>query len=275
MPTVGKFTHALVCRVPASLQTQPTVDGTSLDSDRARQQQESLVKALRDLGVDVLELPPDEASPASVFTDHCAVAVNGIALMCRPGRGTRQTEVDSIRAVLKKELGLTVLDLDSDKVWLNASDVLFTGKEFFVGISKQTNTEGALAVAGTWPEYPCSPVKVEGKKNLKDLVSCAGYDVLSVGASQDARNIMRRIERDATFRYQTLSLPEDRAANCLYVNGTLIHLDETEAPDSAKVFQERVDYPKRNICVSEFRKTGFGLSSLCLMVRKSKNIRKL
>jgi len=274
MPT-GKFSHALVCRVPTTLPSLPTVDGTSIDGDRARQQQEQLVATLRQLGVDVLELPPDESSPTSVFPDHCTVVVNGVALMCRPALGDRQADVDSVRAVLKKELGLTVVELDSPRANLNGSDVLFTGKEFFVGISKQTNTEGALNVANTWPEYPCTTVKVEGRRSLRDVVTCAGHDILSVGSGSTSQNIMRRIEREATFRYQTLTLPEDAAANCLYVNGTLLHLDETEAPESAKVFAERVDYAKKNLIISEFRKTGYGISSLCLMVRRAKNIRRL
>ena len=63
-----------------------TVNGTSIDSERARQQQEdALVCALRDLSVNVLELPPKEESLASVFTDNCAVAVNGIALSAARG----------------------------------------------------------------------------------------------------------------------------------------------------------------------------------------------
>ena len=36
-------------------------------------------------------------------------------------------------------------------------------------------------------------------------------------------------------RYSTLTLPEEDAANCLFVNGTLIHIDAVEASDSAKV----------------------------------------
>ena len=48
-------------------------------------------------GVDVLELPPDESSPTSVFPDHCTVVVNGVALMCRPALGDRQADVVSLR----------------------------------------------------------------------------------------------------------------------------------------------------------------------------------
>jgi hypothetical protein len=46
---------------------------------------------------------------------------------------------------------------------------------------------------------------------------------------------LQRIEREATFSYQTLTVPEDIAANVLYVNGTLIHRSLDEIPESCKV----------------------------------------
>ncbi len=63
-----------------------------IDVNVAREQHNSVCCSLRSLGVDVLELPPDEASPESVFTQDLAVVVNDIALMCRPGPH-RQAEV--------------------------------------------------------------------------------------------------------------------------------------------------------------------------------------
>ena len=63
-----------------------------IDLRLARAQHLALVGAVRSLGVDVLELPPDEVSVDSVFTQDLAVVVNGIALMCRPGPH-RQAEV--------------------------------------------------------------------------------------------------------------------------------------------------------------------------------------
>ena len=140
-----------------------------IDLAETRKQHASLVNAVRSLGLDVLELPPDESNAASVFTQDLAVVVNGIALMCRPSasrdgksaRKVRQIEVDTMRAVLKKELNQTIVDPPwTNSALLNGSDVLFTGREFFVGLSDHTNMEGALAVASTWPEYPCTPIKV-------------------------------------------------------------------------------------------------------------------
>ena len=44
------------------------------------------------------------------------------------------------------------------------------------------------------------------------------------------------MEREATFQYQILRVPDRDAANCLYINGTLIH--RAEFHESTKVFNE-------------------------------------
>ena len=160
MPTTGRCTHALISRVPANYTKVKTIDGSCIDLERAREQQENLVRCLRGLDVDVLELPPDEESLHSVFINDCAVILQGLALICRPAGGERVNDAATVKAILKKELGVTVLELESETALLNASDVLFTGREFFVGIGKETNTEGAQILANTWPEYPCTPIKV-------------------------------------------------------------------------------------------------------------------
>ena len=77
MPATGRYTHALISRVPPTFQTLKTIDGSCIDLERARAQQERLVGCLRDLSVDVLELPPDDDSPCSVFINDCAVVLQG------------------------------------------------------------------------------------------------------------------------------------------------------------------------------------------------------
>lgn len=37
---------------------------------------------------------------------------------------------------------------------------VFTGREFFIGLSTSTNEAGAMAVAEAFPEFPCTIVKV-------------------------------------------------------------------------------------------------------------------
>lgn len=63
----------------------------------------------------------------------------------------------------------------------------------------------------------------------------AGPDLLCVSSSKESQEILRRIEREATFSYQTLTLSEEIAANVLFINGTLIHRSVLEAPVSSQV----------------------------------------
>lgn len=83
-----KYTHAVVSRVPKTY-------GNDIESDypRAKFQHECFVRALRDTGIDVVELPPEEGLPMSGFVEDTAVICNGIALITRPGNHTRLKEV--------------------------------------------------------------------------------------------------------------------------------------------------------------------------------------
>lgn len=60
----------------------------------------------------------------------------------------RVGQVESIRTVFKKELDIPIIEIADTNARLDGGDVLFTGKEFFVGLSEWTNEAGAKAVAG-------------------------------------------------------------------------------------------------------------------------------
>ncbi|XP_018324988.1 N(G),N(G)-dimethylarginine dimethylaminohydrolase 1 [Agrilus planipennis] len=265
-----RYTHAVVCRIPSSLSTK-----AQIDMDEAKKQHEAYVRLLREIGLDVIELPPDETLPECVFVEDTAVVCNGTALITRPGALDRTKEIDTIRVVLKKELDLPIIEISDHTATLDGGDVLFTGREFFVGISEWTNEAGAGGVAAAFPEYPCTPIKVPGRKHLKYFVSMAGPDLLCIGAGKEARDILKRMEREATYTYQTITLPEDDAANVLYMNGTLVHRSIEEIPHSFKVFSEKIDYPRRSINYSQLAKISNGLSSSCLLVRRTRHIRNL
>lgn len=68
--------------------------------------------------------------------------------------------------ILRKELDFPVETIDNPEAQLHGGDVLFTGREFFVGISEVTNEAGARAVAVTFPDYPVTPIKVNSPITL-------------------------------------------------------------------------------------------------------------
>lgn len=63
-------------------------------------------------------------------------------------------QAEAVRRVMS-ELNLTVVEMgceegESGGATLEGSDVLFTGREFFVGISSHTNHKGAEVLADTF-----------------------------------------------------------------------------------------------------------------------------
>lgn len=88
MATAFRYTHAVVSRIPVSLRTRGDID-----LENAKKQHENFVRLLRELGLDVIELPPDEALPDCVFVEDTAVVCNGTALITRPGAAHRAKEV--------------------------------------------------------------------------------------------------------------------------------------------------------------------------------------
>lgn len=83
-----RYTHAVLCRVPQSLRTRGEVK-----LDDARKQHQALAQQLRELGIDVVEMPPDESSPLCAYVEDTAVVCNGIALIARPTDSSRNREV--------------------------------------------------------------------------------------------------------------------------------------------------------------------------------------
>lgn len=119
--------------------------------------------------------------------------------------------------------------------------------------------------------YP--PIQVTEHRHLKYYVTMAGPELLCVSSTKESQEILKRIEREATFTYQTLTLSEEAAANVLYINGTLIHRTMSEIPASCQVLAEKIDVPRQMLNITELGKLGTGLSSCCLLLRRSKYLR--
>lgn len=194
--------------------------------------------------------------------------------MCRPSGSHRLGEVNLIRTTLKKELGLKVHELSGDGACCEGSDVLFTGKEIFVGITGNTNEAGAQSVAHAFPEYPTTIVRVHAPPNnprasLKDLMCMAGPNVIAVGSSEAAQRTLKEVKAVATYStYRLISLADDAAANCQYVNGSLIHLSDRQIPNSIGIFENKIDYNRVPIQMQELCRVGSPLSKMALFVGK-------
>lgn len=94
----------------------------------AKQQHEQYCALLREIGLDVIELPPDDALPEGVFVESSAVICNGVALIGRSDNPKRRREAETMAIILKKELDIPIIEIDDPHAQLDGGDVLFTGK---------------------------------------------------------------------------------------------------------------------------------------------------
>ena len=101
------------------------------------------------LGLEVVVLEADESSPDCVFVEDPAVVCNGKALITNPGHPNRKGETTAIKKALEN-LELEIITMLSHAE-MDGGDVLFTGYEFFVGLSKRTNNEGAIVLKEAFP----------------------------------------------------------------------------------------------------------------------------
>ncbi|KRZ66897.1 N(G),N(G)-dimethylarginine dimethylaminohydrolase 1, partial [Trichinella papuae] len=260
-----RYTHAILTRLPNRLE----LNGKTLHVDLtvAKRQQEELTEKLRDAGVNVIELAPEDVDElSSLFVDDYAIVCNGTALMTpeRPGFRTREV------VALLLELGFQVkqADTDNSNLKLRGSDVLFTGKEFFVGITSETNLAGAKLVAKSFPEYPTTAFKLQGSHPLKYYVCTVLNDVLAVGKSNDAQNTLKKIENEAVYKYTTLTLNDDNAVNCFNLNGTIFTGMHNHGIEK---FQSIQDCELQSVAVNELLQFGGLLTQHCLLLKKMKS----
>ncbi|XP_074092801.1 putative hydrolase DDAH2 [Macrotis lagotis] len=273
---LGRCSHALIRGVPESLgkvgEGEVAVLPT-LDLAKARREHGVLGGKLRQrLGLQLLELPAEEQLPLGPLPGDIAVVHGDTALITRPWSPARRPEVDGIRKALQ-DMGLRIVEIKDENATLDGTDVLFTGREFFVGISKWTNHRGAEIVADTFRDFAVSTVPVSGNSHLRGLCGMGGARTVVAGSSEVAQKAVRTMAALTDHPYASLTLPDDAAADCLYLrpglpgaSPFLLHRGGGDFPNSQEMLQKLSDVTLLPVSCSELEKAGAGLSSLCLIL---------
>ena len=120
-------------------------------------------------------------------------------------------------------------------------------------------------MAKVFPEWPVVGVTVQPEVlHLKSMGSMAGVDLVALGDSAAGRRAWREIQEKSQFDYELVAFPDNNAANCLFINGTLLHVTKDEYPQSHSVW-EQFEGPRVELANSEFSKADGSLT--CCSVR--------
>jgi dimethylargininase len=154
-----------------------------IDPELMQKQHRRYVETLKAIGLNVIVLPGDAALPDCVFTEDAAVCCDRKAIVTRLGHASRRQEHVEMRKALES-LNLEIFDMtlaSDENAFCDGGDVLFTGKEFFVGHSKRTTPEGAKFIQSAFG-YPTHSIKVYSSElHLKSncTMLCPGKIVFS------------------------------------------------------------------------------------------------
>ncbi|XP_069837650.1 N(G),N(G)-dimethylarginine dimethylaminohydrolase 1 isoform X3 [Dendropsophus ebraccatus] len=277
--SLGKCTHAIVRSIPDSFSQQAirSRETGELDIARARRESELYTRVLKDkLGLQVIELEADNTIPDAPFVEDIAVILNETALVTRPGAPSRRKEVEAVKKALQ-DLQMNVVEMTDENATLDGGDVLFTGREFFVGLSKRTNQRGAEILADTFKDYAVSTVPVCDYLHLKSFCSMAGPNLIVIGSSEAAQKALKTMQQMSDHRYDKLTVPDDEAANCVYLNipgkgHVLLHRAPEEFPESVKVFEKLKEHMLIPVANSELSKVDGSLTCCSLLINKSPNL---
>lgn len=254
-----KFNNVIVRR-PCRAMVEGITSNPELgkpDYERALQEHDDYIAALKQCGVEVTVLEADERYPDSCFVEDPALITKNCAIITNPGAESRNGEKNEIIGAVKKFFKDEDIEYIKSPGTLEGGDVMMVGDHFYVGRSARTNEEGIRQLTEILERHgmTCSEVKLEKVLHLKTGVNYLENNNMLVSGEF--------IDKPEFQKYNLTVIPEEEAyaANCIWVNDTVI------VPEGYPAVLEAVQnlgYKTLIVDTSEFRKLDGGLSCLSL-----------
>ena len=191
------------------------MDRSPIDVKVAQAQHDAYVRALKELGCSVLELPAEADLPDSVFVEDTAVILPEVALITRPGADSRKPETESIAHVLRPYRELVFVESPAT---VDGGDVLVLGKNIYVGMSTRSNQWAVDQMNQLLGKYGYKPQGVE-------LHDCLHLKTAVTRVDDKTLLINRRwtdVENFAGYQLIDVDESEPFAANCLPIGDEII-----------------------------------------------------
>jgi len=250
------FKNAIVIKPGKSIINGLTTANLGIpDYEKALVQHHLYCKALEKCGLDVLALESEEGYPDSTFVEDVALLTPHCAIIMNPGAPSRKGEIEKIKPVVSRFY--SSIEEIKEPGTVEAGDIMMAGDHYFVGLSARTNRNGANQVIKILNKYGMSgtKIKLENVLHLKTGLAYIENNNLMI-----CGEFLANPEFDI---FNKIEVPENEsyAANCIWVNGTVI------IPSGFPVTKKRISdlgYSVIDLDMTEFQKSDGGLSCLSL-----------
>jgi dimethylargininase len=222
---------------------------------KALYQHRQYMEALQQCGLEVIVMEADNDYPDSTFVEDTALLTPYCAVITRPGASSRQGEVEAIEEVVR-DYFQDIVHIQAPAT-LDGGDILRIDDHFYIGLSSRTNSEGASQMLSILRRYNLegSTVPLRNMLHLKSGLSYLqnGY-LVTAGEFVDHPRFQK-------FKKIDVETAESYAANCLWLNGTV--LVARGYPHTLRAIK-KAGFPVIELEMSEFQKIDGGLSCLSL-----------
>ena len=251
------FNHAIVRKPGKNFQEGITSSNLGKpDYDMSILQHSNYIKALKKCGLNIIQLDADEKFPDSTFVEDTAIVNTDVVIITNLGISSRKGEELEIRRILERFY--ENIESIKNPGTVEGGDILKVDNQYYIGLSKRTNKEGASQLTKILERYgfSCLTLQLVDVLHLKTGLAYIGDNNLIASGEFIDNPIFK------DFNIFKVDKDESYAANCIRVNKNIL---------IAKGFQKlknsilKLGYIIIEIDLSEFRKMDGGLS--CLSIR--------
>ena len=251
------FKHAIVRKPGKSFHNGLTTSNLGKpDYDKTILQHSEYTNALRKVGLELIELEADEKFPDSTFVEDTAIVNEEVAVISNLGAPSRQGEEQEIKRILEKQYN--TIEMINSPGTLEGGDVLRVENQYYIGLSKRTNREGARELTNILKNhgYTCSTVPLINFLHLKSGISYVGDNTLIIAGEFKDNHIFKSYNRIKVEKNEMY------AANSIMINDYILI---PKGYDILLKALSNLGYKTLEIDTSEFKKMDGGLS--CLSIR--------
>jgi dimethylargininase len=184
----------------------------TVDFVRAQSQHKAYCTALEELGLDLIQLPPDDSKPDSCFVEDTAIIHGGKAFIARMTLNSRRGEEASIREELEKHLKVSRCHPPET---IEGGDAIHLQHELIIGETQRT-TAGGIRQAGECFQVPVKTIKDTTIVHLKSHVTYLGWGIVICTGQYVDHPELRQFEKIVVNRKEVY------AANTLTIGDVVL-----------------------------------------------------
>ncbi len=225
---------------------------STIDLARVLDQHKVYCDTLKELGLELIRLAPDDTFPDSCFVEDIAIIHRNRAFIARMGTSSRRGEEAPVRKMFEKHLNVRNCQPPAT---IEGGDVIHLPDKLLIGVTQRTTAEGAEQV-GEWLQVPVKTIIDTEIVHLKSHVTYLGKGIVICTG--------RYVDHPVLVQFEKLVVAEKEAyaANTLAVGGAILMTNGY--PKSALMVRE-AGFDVITLDMSEFEKCEGALTCLSLL----------